>query len=72
VIKTLELMDWIILWTQAISEMERMQEKLIHIQKIHEDTEIAAQLNRLMTDVSIKSLGDRVQRLEGSFRKLYQ
>jgi hypothetical protein len=68
--KNPELMDWIILWAQAISEMERMQEKLIRIQKIHEDAEIAAQLNRLMTDVSIKNLGDRVQRLEDSLSKL--
>lgn len=58
--------------TQAITEMERMQKKLIHIQKNHEDTEIAAQLNWLMMDVSIKSLGDRVQRLEGSLGKLGQ
>jgi hypothetical protein len=60
------------LWIQAISEMECIQEKLIHIQKIYKDTEIAVQLNRLITDVSIKNLGDRVQWLEGSFRKLYQ
>lgn len=65
-------MDWIILLTQAITEMERMQGRLIHIQKNHEDTEIAAQLNWLMMDVSIKSLGDRVQRLEGSLGKLGQ
>lgn len=62
-----ESMDWMM--CQAIIEMERLHENVIHIKKVHEDAEVSGQLNRLMTEVSIKRLEDRIQQLEDRHRK---
>jgi hypothetical protein len=60
--KDRESMDWMM--CQAIIEMERLHENIIHIKRVHEDAEVSGQLNRLMTEVSIKRLEDRIQWLE--------
>jgi hypothetical protein len=40
--------------------VEHLHENIIHIKRAHEDAEVSGQLNRLMTEVSIKRLEDRI------------